>query len=130
VTAFLDTSLLVHAQCAGRKGDAARDTLRAGGVVSVQVLNEFAAVLRRKLRLDWPSIAAAVADVRAVLDPVRPIGIETHEAALLLARDHGIGFYDALIVAAAIEAGCDRLLTEDLQTGRRFGPLLVVNPFG
>ena len=129
MTAFLDTNVLIYAQSADAKADAARDAIFAGGVISVQVLNEFAAVLRRKLRRDSPAIAAAVADLRASLDPVRPIGVETHEAALALARDHGFGFYDALIVASAMEAGCDRLLTEDLQSGRRIGRLVVVNPF-
>jgi predicted nucleic acid-binding protein len=40
-----------------------------------------------------------------------------------------LAFYDALIVAAAIEAGCDTLFTEDMQHGRKFGSLTVVNPF-
>jgi predicted nucleic acid-binding protein len=126
---FIDTNVLIYAQGAGAKGDAARDAILAGGVISVQVLNEFAAVLRRKLRQDWQDVAAAVADVRAALDPVRPIGVDTHEAALALAKDNGFGFYDALIVAAAIEAGCDLLLTEDLQAGRRIGNLTIANPF-
>ena len=129
MTSFIDTSVLIYAQGAGPKSDIARDVMLAGGVISVQVLNEFAAVLRRKLRQDWPGIAAAVADVRAALDPVRPIGVETHESALALARDHGVGFYDALILAAALEAGCDVLLSEDLQAGRRIGGLAIVNPF-
>ena len=129
MTSFVDTNVLIYAQGAGPKSDIARDVMLAGGVISVQVLNEFAAVLRRKLRQDWPGIAAAVADVRAALDPVRPIGVETHEAGLALARDHGVGFYDALILAAALEAGCDVLLSEDLQAGRRIGGLAIVNPF-
>ena len=129
MTAFIDTNVLIYAQGAGAKGDVAREAILAGGVISVQVLNEFAAVLRRKLRQDWPEIAAAVADVRAALDPVRPIGVETHEAALALARDTGVSFYDALILAAALEAGCDILLSEDLQAGRRIGGLAIVNPF-
>ncbi|TMJ22041.1 MAG: PIN domain-containing protein [Alphaproteobacteria bacterium] len=47
----------------------------------------------------------------------------------LLARDHGLAFYDALIVAAALEAGCDTLFTEDMQHGRKFGSLTIINPF-
>ena len=46
-----------------------------------------------------------------------------------LARSHGLHFYDALIVAAAIEAGCDTLSSEDLQHSRSFGGLMIVNPF-
>jgi predicted nucleic acid-binding protein len=129
VTAFIDTNILIYAQSAGAKSDIARDVMLAGGVISVQVLNEFAAVLRRKFHQDWPEIAAAVADVRAALDPVRAVAVDTHEAALALARDNRLGFYDALIVAAALEARCDLLLTEDMQAGRRIGELAIVNPF-
>lgn len=42
----------------------------------------------------------------------------------------GLSFYDALIVASALEAGADRLLSEDMQAGRRFGTLEIVDPFG
>jgi predicted nucleic acid-binding protein len=60
---------------------------------------------------------------------VRDISVLTHEAAIALARDHNLAFYDALIVASATEAGCDTLFTEDMQHGRKFGSLTVVNPF-
>ena len=60
-----------------------------GGVISVQVLNEFAAVLRRKFRLEWAVIADALADVRAALGPVRPVDVEIHLHAVALARSHG-----------------------------------------
>ena len=63
------------------------------------------------------------------LDPVRPVTIDTHEGATALARSHGFNFYDSLIVASALEAECDTLLTEDLQAGRRIGGLTFVNPF-
>jgi predicted nucleic acid-binding protein len=46
-----------------------------------------------------------------------------------LARDHGFAFYDALIVAAAIEAGCDTLFTEDMQHGLTIDKLTICNPF-
>ena len=129
MSAFIDTNVLIYAQGTGPKSETAREAILAGGKISVQVLNEFAAVLRRKFRLEWDQIADAVADVRAALGPVRPVDIETHLHALDLARAHGFNFYDALIVAAALGAGCDRLLTEDLQGGRRINGLTIVNPF-
>jgi predicted nucleic acid-binding protein len=49
--------------------------------------------------------------------------------ALVLARDHTLAFYDALIVAAAIEAGCETLYSEGMQHGRSVGGLTIVNPF-
>jgi predicted nucleic acid-binding protein len=128
VRPFLDTNLLVYAQTSDPRSVAARQAILAGGVISVQVLNEFAAVLRRKFKRDWDEIAEAVADVRTTLDPVRPISIDTHAAAVDLAKRHGFSFYDALIVASALEARCDTLLTEDLQTGRSIQGLTIVNP--
>ena len=50
-------------------------------------------------------------------------------SALNYARAHGVAFYDALILAAATEAGCECLYSEDFQHGRRFGDCRVVNPF-
>lgn len=125
---FLDTNLLVYAQTSDPRSAAARQAILAGGVISVQVLNEFAAVLRRKFKRDRDEIAEAVADVRTTLDPVRPISIETHGTAVDLAREHGFSFYDALIVASALEAKCDTLLTEDLQAGRTIQGLTIINP--
>ena len=95
----------------------------------MQVLNESAAVLRRKFHFEWDVIAEAIADVRIALDPVRPIDVAIHTEALALACSHGFSFYDSLIVASALEAGCDTLLTEDLQTGRRIAGPTIVEPF-
>ena len=129
MTAFFDTNVLVYAQGSDAKGDIARQALMDGGVISVQVLNEFANVLRRKFRLDWKNVAAAVSDVRELFESIRPLDIEAHEAALALAKAHGFSFYDSLIVASALQAGCESLLTEDLQAGRQINGLVIVNPF-
>jgi len=129
MTAFLDTNILIYAQEHGTKGEIARDAILTGGVISVQVLNEFVSVLRRKFGFEWDVVEEAVADVRTALDTVRPMDVSTHAEALALARSYGLNFYDALIVAAALEAGCDTLLTEDLQAGQRIEGLTVVNPF-
>ncbi len=102
MTAFLDTNILTYAQGADAKSEVARQTILAGGVISVQVLNEFAAVLRRKFSLEWDAIAEAVADVRTALDPVRPIDVVTHTEAVSLARTHGFSFYDSLIIVSAL----------------------------
>ena len=117
--AFIDTNVLIYAHALDEKSELAREAILAGGVISVQVLNEFASVLRRKFRLEWAEIADALADVRTALGPVRPIDVEIHIRALALSRSYGFNFYDALIVASALAAGCDALLTEDLQAGQR-----------
>jgi len=86
-------------------------------------------VARRKLRHDWPQIELALGLFRDSLDDVAAVTLATHAAAVLLARDHGIAFYDALVVSSAIETGCDTLYSEDMQHGRTFGGLTIVNPF-
>jgi predicted nucleic acid-binding protein len=129
VKAFFDTNILVYAATSDEKKQQAVDCLRRGGFASVQVLNEFVHVARRKLRHDWPQIEFALGQFRASLDDVVPITVHTHENAVSLSRDHGLSFYDALIVAAAIEAGCDTLFSEDMQGGRTIGGLAIVNPF-
>jgi predicted nucleic acid-binding protein len=98
-------------------------------MISVQVLNECASVLSRKAGLDWPEIAGVLRDVRTLVDAVLPLSVATHERALDLAGQGGLSFYDAMIVASAVEAGADRLLSEDMQAGRRFGNVEIVNPF-
>jgi predicted nucleic acid-binding protein len=130
VTGFFDTNVLVYAFSDGPKREPAREALAAGGMISAQVLNEFTNLSRRKQKREWTEIEAALAVIRARFPKVALLTAETHTAALVIARDHhGFAFYDALIVAAAIEAGCDTLFTEDMQDGRAIGGLTIRNPF-
>ena len=105
------------------------EILADGGVISVQVLNEFAAVVRRKLKKSWKEISEALEDIRSVCERVTPLTVGVHEAALKIAADSGYNIYDALILAAAIDAGCDTVYSEDMQNGQRIGPLTIRNPF-
>jgi predicted nucleic acid-binding protein len=127
--AFFDTNILIYAATSDEKKQRAADCLSRSGCASVQVLNEFVHVARRKLRHDWPQIELALGLFRASLDEVVPITLNTHTGAVAVAREHGLSFYDALIVASAIEAGCDTLYSEDMQHGRSIGGLKIVNPF-
>ncbi len=129
MTAFFDTNVLVYAFLDPEKRPQAIETLARGGVVSAQVLNEFTNVARNKRQREWREIEAAVILIRERIPDVVPLTAETHAAALALARDHGLGFDDALIVASAIEAGCDTLWSEDMQHGRAIGGLTIRNPF-
>lgn len=129
MTTFLDTNVLVYAQGDGPKAEVARKAILDGGTISVQVLNECASVLRRKFHLEWDAVEAVVEDVCTALGAVRSLDVSTHTEALDLARTHGINFYDALILASALEAGCEVVLTEDLQAGSRIAGLTIVNPF-
>lgn len=129
MSAFLDTNILVYAQEVGPKAETAQSLIAEGGVISVQVLNELTNVLRRRLRRDWREIEEVLDDVSDALDPAVPLTVETHSGAVALARDYGLSFYDAVIVASAVEAGCDTIYSEDMQHGQVFGPLKIVNPF-
>ena len=127
--AFFDTNVLVYAATSDPTKERAAACLGRGGMASVQVLNEFVHVARRKLRHDWPLIELALEQFRLALEAIVPITMSTHASAVLLARDESLSFFDALIVAAAIEAGCDTLYSEDMQHGRTIGDLAIVNPF-
>jgi len=129
VKAFFDTNVLVYTATSDAKKQKAFGCLRRGGIASVQVLNEFVHVAHRKLRHDWPQIELALGLFRASLDDVVPVTLTMHENAVALARDHRLAFYDAVIIASAIEAGCDILYSEDMQHGRSIGGLSIVNPF-
>jgi predicted nucleic acid-binding protein len=127
---FFDTNILVHAFASNDPRSARAESLIAeGGFISVQVLNEFTNVTRRKLRWQWEQIEASLAVIEELFGPVAPPAKAIHARAVHLAREHELSVYDALIVAAAQDAGCALLFSEDLQHGQRFGALTVENPF-
>jgi predicted nucleic acid-binding protein len=98
-------------------------------VIGVQVLNEFTNVMRRKLRWQWNEIEAALVVLEELFGPVAPLTTVIHARAVVLARERGLSVYDALTVAAAQDAGCQLLFSEDLQHGQEFGRLSIANPF-
>jgi predicted nucleic acid-binding protein len=127
---FLDTNILVYAFTTNDPRSARAEALVAeGGAVSVQVLNEFVNVSRRKLRRSWQEIEDALSALETLLDPPQPLTVEIHNAGVSLARDHKLAFHDALIVAAAAHAGCSILYSENLQDGRAMEGVTIHNPF-
>jgi predicted nucleic acid-binding protein len=103
--------------------------LADGGVISVQVLNETANIARRKMGLSWPETHDLLATLRELVSVI-PLSVSIHEAGLALATRHNFPIYDAMIVAAALEADCDMLFTEDMHAGMRIDDrLTIVNPF-
>jgi predicted nucleic acid-binding protein len=110
---FLDTNILIYATAKNDpRAEIATALLAKGGRISVQVLNEFAAIARPKLNWPWPNVAEALAAFGTLCPEPSPIGAVTNEAALEIAQRHEFCFYDSLITAAAIEAGCSILLSE------------------
>lgn len=130
VDAFFDTSVLLYLLSEdAAKADRVEELLAARGTISVQVLNEFAAVSLRKLKMPLSEVKEILGTVRAVCDVV-PLTVETHDRALAIVARYGFSLYDALLVAAALIADCRRLYCEDLQHDQLIErQLRVVNPF-
>jgi predicted nucleic acid-binding protein len=128
---FFDTTTLIYAVSsdADPRAAVAERLLADGGHLSVQVLNEFAAVARRKLEMSWDEISEALAAIRVLCEPAAPLTVQVHEKALKIAAEHGYHIYDALILSAALDAGCDTLYSEDMQDGQKIGAITIRNPF-
>ena len=128
---FLDTNVVLYAF---REGDSrsqeAEALLGKGGLISVQVLNEFAAVARRKLNKSWEEIRRALGILRVFCPEPTPLTVKTHEAAFEIAERYKYSIYDSLIIAAALETGCKVLYSEDLEDGQVIeNSLTIRNPF-
>lgn len=127
---FFDTNVLLYLFSGdSAKADRAEDVLSQGGHISVQVLNEFASIATRKLKMSHAEVREALTPIREVCT-VNPLSEETHELGLLLAERYQLSIYDAMIAASALEAGCMTLLSEDFQDGQVVDrKLRVRNPF-
>jgi predicted nucleic acid-binding protein len=127
---FLDTNVLLYiASTDPSKADRAEAMIGAGGVISVQVLNEFTHVARREMRLTWRETLHLLSTMRRLLT-VHPLTIDIHDMGLAMAQRHNFSLYDAMIVACALEAGCETLWSEDMHHGMVIdGQLRIANPF-
>lgn len=131
LTTFLDTSVVVYAYDGAdtAKQETARALLAAGGwVVSTQVMQEFFVVVTRKLARPL-SEAAAVQALDHLAEAAVTVDAPTVVDAAARSGRHQISFRDALIVAAAARAGCERLLSEDLSHGQAIDGVTVHDPF-
>ncbi len=126
---FLDTNIVVYLMSGdAAKASKAESLIGSGGVISVQVLNEFISVARRKLALSWAETEEVLAALKANLE-IAALTLALHERALALASAHELNIYDASIFAAALESGCDAVLSENMQHGQKFAALRIVKPF-
>ncbi len=128
--AFLDTNVLLYLLSANEtKAVLAENTIVDGCTVSVQVLNEFASVSRRKLKMPFVEIQEILSQIRIICS-VEPITVTVHDRGLQVAALYGLSIYDAMIVAAALLTDCTVLYSEDLQDGQLIdGQLMIRNPF-
>jgi predicted nucleic acid-binding protein len=127
---FVDTSVLLYLLSGEPdKSDRVEALLLQPVTISVQVLNEFAAMAIRKLRLSFAEIQEVLGTLRQ-LCTVLPLTTEHHDKGLELAERYRLSLYDSIIVASALLAGCETLYCEDLQHGQLLEKRLrVVNPF-
>lgn len=133
VPVFVDTNVLVYAF---DNRDPVKQSRAIGIlegdehlVLSAQVLGEFYLTVTRKLSIPLtPDVASRVVEQFALL-PVVPTDARLVTAAVATSRMHGISYCDALIVEAAVTAGCDRLLSEDLSSGSILRGVRIENPF-
>jgi predicted nucleic acid-binding protein len=126
-----DTNVLIYAVAKNDpRASKAEALLASGGIVSIQSLNEFVSVARRKLGMSWKEVKEFL-DLICILYPKPiPISFDTHRGALAIAEKYGYSIYDALIASAALEAGCKTLYSEDLQDGQIINRQLTIrNPF-
>ena len=130
VKTFFDTNVLLYLLSEdAAKADRVEELLTGGGTISVQVLNEFAAVASRKLGLSWGEIKDILGPIRAICE-IEPVSIETHDRAIEIAGRYGFSFYDAAIAASALHSGCRILYSEDFQHGQLIAnQLRIRNPF-
>lgn len=134
---FLDTNLFIYQLDASdeRKRSIADAIIRRGvetgnAGVSFQVVQECLNTMLRKAEIPL-DITGARSYMETVLEPLMcvPATIALYHRALDVKSRYRFGFFDALIVAAALEAGCSRLYSEDLQDGQKIEQLVIENPF-
>lgn len=136
VPSFVDTNILIYAEDrdAKAKHAIARDLVidlwdRREGVVSVQVLQEFYVNVTRKLKKPLSSPKALEIVKEYLTWTVVENTARLLTQAVRLHQDAQLSFWDAMVVQAALEAGCEQLYSEDMNPGQRFDSLTIVNPF-
>lgn len=128
--AFLDSNVLVYAFTTDPRAMRAQALLQQRPVISVQGLNEFANVARRKLGMDWHELREAIEALRVLCPTVLALDLAAHVEALRLAERYNHSIYDSLVLASALQAGCETVWSEDMQHGMSIeGRLRIANPF-
>ena len=128
---FVDTNIVIYSLGKDEaKRSMALTILADSPVMSVQVLSETANTMRRKLGFDVSAVIKVVDRLSQVCGRLQPLTLDTLSGGLGIAQRYGFSHYDSLIVAAALQAGCTVLYSEDLQHGQVIdGKLKIINPF-
>jgi len=127
---FFDSNVLLYLiGDDAEKAACAERLIGEGGHISVQVLNEIANVARRKAKWSWDRIEEMTTTMGRVLT-VHMLTQQDHMHAIAIGRSTGYSFYDSLILASAMDADCNLLMSEDFQDGQIIaGNLTIQNPF-
>ncbi len=127
---FLDSNVLLYLVSGeNSRVDRVRRLLDSTGTISVQVLNEMASVCCRKFRMSWRDTSTFLTETKSLLTII-PLTVNIHQTGLRLAERYGFAIYDSFIVAAALDAGCETLWSEDMHDGLLVdGRLRIDNPF-
>lgn len=126
----IDSNVAIYAFVDDPRSSVAERIIGDGPIISVQLLNEFTNVARRKLGFGWPKIASAIDDVVRLCPTIVNLTPELHHEARRIGQRYKLSIYDALIIAAALHAGCDLLYSEDMQDGLVIEKRLTIrNPF-
>jgi predicted nucleic acid-binding protein len=127
---FFDTSVLLYLLSSDtEKADRVEALLAESGTISVQVLNEFTAVASRKFKMPLHEIRDFLETVGDIC-LTESLTVEDHDRACEIVEDYKFSFYDSVIIASALHAGCTVLYSENLQHGQVIDKRLkVTNPF-
>lgn len=126
---FFDSNVVVYSfEADPIKSARSLELLSDGGIISVQVLNEFTNVSRKKQKNSWAAVATSLQAIRRLCTVV-PVTLEIHERGLKIALDHKYAIYDSMIVAAALLSRCTTLYSEDMQDGQVIDGLTIRNPY-
>ena len=128
---FIDTNIVIYSLSKDEhKQHKALALLANKPVMSVQVLSETANIMRRKLGFDITAIRAVINRINQECSSLQPITLAMLNAALDIAERYSFSHYDSLIIAAAIQADCTILYSEDMQHGQIIeGRISIINPF-
>jgi predicted nucleic acid-binding protein len=127
---FFDTNTLLYLLSSdSKKADWVSSNLQQSNVISVQVLNEFTSASLRKIKISNAELDEFLDLFMSTFNVIK-LDMETFKTGLMISRRYGYQHYDSMIIAAALEAGCERLYSEDMQHRQIINKKLqIVNPF-
>ncbi|MBJ7380227.1 MAG: PIN domain-containing protein [Polynucleobacter sp.] len=127
---FFDTNTLLYLLSSDtKKADWVSSHLQQDSIISVQVLNEFTSASLKKIKISFAELNEFLT-VFMTIFIIKPIDLETFHIGLMVSNRYGYHHYDAMIIAAALQAKCERLYSEDMQHRQIIDRRLqIINPF-